>query len=83
MLYTEIQDGRQIWQEDDFWEKSTVHSAKQLLENIFWKKLSVHSMNTLWVKNFVEITILHHFRDKYVFTLFFLQNSTWPPKMVG
>ena len=36
----QIQDGRQKWRENDFWEKSPVDSA-----------------DTLWVKNFVEITL--------------------------
>ena len=29
-FYAEIQDGRQKWRENDFWEKSPVHSADTL-----------------------------------------------------
>ena len=39
-FYTEIKDGCQKWRENDFWEKSPVHSV-----------------DTLWVKNFVEISL--------------------------
>ena len=30
LFYAEIQDGRQKWRENDFWEKSPVHSADTL-----------------------------------------------------
>ena len=40
MFYAEIQDGRQMWWKNYFWEKSPAHSA-----------------DTLWVKNFIEITL--------------------------
>ena len=39
-FYAEIQDGHQKRRENDFWEKSPVHST-----------------NTLWFKNFIEITL--------------------------
>ena len=41
-FYTEIQNGHQNWQENDFWGKSPVDSA-----------------DTQWVKNFVEIALVH------------------------
>ena len=41
-FYTEIQDGRQKWRENDFWDKPHIDSA-----------------DTLWIKNFVEITLSH------------------------
>ena len=49
-------------------------------ENDFWGKSPVDSADTLWVKNFVKITILLRFRDKHVFCVL-RRNSKWPPKV--
>ena len=35
LFYAEIQDGRQKWQENNFWERSPVHSADTLLVKNF------------------------------------------------
>ena len=53
MFYTEIQDGRQKWRENDFCEKLPVHSA-----------------DTLWVKNFVKVTLSHSISEINAFLLF-------------
>ena len=51
-------------------------------ENDFWEKLSVDSVDSLWVKNFIEITLSHTVSEIYAF-LVLCRNSRWPPKMKG
>ena len=101
VFYTEIQDGRQKWQENVFSEKSPgfknvvkialtrtffkiyvfmgftpkFKMAKQKWrQNNFGEKSPVDSIDTLWVKNFVEIALSHtvseinafwHFTQKF------------------
>ena len=46
----------------------------------FWENMPVHSGETLWVKNFVEITLSHTISET---NAVLCRNSRWPPKMVG
>ena len=52
-FYTEIQDGRQKWRENDFWDT-----------------VAEDSVHTLWVKNFVKITLSRTISEKNAFLYF-------------
>ena len=48
----------------------------------FLGKVRVDTADTLWVKNFVEITPSHIVSEKNA-CLHFSRNSIWPPQMEG
>ena len=56
-FYTEIQDGRQKWRENDFWEKLPVNSA-----DILWVKKFVEIALSRTVP---EINAFLHFTQKF------------------
>ena len=45
-------------------------AAKKWRENDFWQNIADDTVYTLRVKNFVEMAVLHHLRDKRVFNIF-------------
>ena len=55
--YAVIQDGRQKWQENDFWEKSPVDSADTLCVKNFVEIALVSSVS--------EIIFFWHFMQKF------------------
>ena len=47
VFYTQIQDGPQNWQENDFWEKSPVHSANTLQIKYFVEIALAHTVSEI------------------------------------